>query len=55
MLEIASKLSAIVKDLILPLLVVTAVHSTKSHIKEERTLGMEDQAPGDNFPHIVRS
>lgn len=55
MIEIASKLSVIFKDFILPLFIVTALHSTKSRInKEERSLGVEDQVPGDNFPHIVK-
>ena len=55
MIEIISKLSGMFKASSIPLFLLTAIHSAKVNIKEEKKLKIEDTVPGDNFPHIVMS
>ncbi len=54
MIEAITKISGIFKAPIIPLLFLGITHFTnKEQIKEERSLRIDDKAPGDNFPHIV--
>lgn len=54
MIEAITKISGIFKASIVPLFFLGLTHTTyKDQVKEERPFKVDDQVPGDNFPHIV--